>query len=108
MLPDNKILAAVDIGSNSIHIVIARVVKGSLQIISSHRERTQLALGLGEELLLTGAAMQRGWECLQRMAKLLSDAQPDQVRAVATYALRAAHNRDRFFRASRGIAGLPH
>ncbi len=105
MLPDNKILAAVDIGSNSIHIVIARVVKGSLQIINSHRERTQLALGLGEELLLTNAAMQRGWECLQRMAKLLSDAQPDQVRAVATYALRAAHNRDVFLEQAEALLG---
>ncbi|NNC55787.1 MAG: exopolyphosphatase, partial [Pseudomonadales bacterium] len=106
-LPDGQVLAAVDIGSNSIHLIVARVVQGSLQTIASHRERVQLVREMGADARLSAAAIQRGIDCLERMAAMLTDAQPDKQRAVATYAVRAASNRDEFIRRAEEALGFP-
>ncbi|MBT8149186.1 MAG: exopolyphosphatase [Pseudomonadales bacterium] len=106
-LPANQVLAAIDIGSNSFHLIVARVVQGSLQTITSHRERVQLALGMQVNMQLDAAAMQRGYQCLQRMGKILRDAQPDQVRVVGTHALRAATNRNDFLAKAETLLGHP-
>lgn len=95
-LPDNKLFAAVDIGSNSIHMMIARISKGALQPIQAYRERVQLAAGLSPERILSEDAIERGVECLQRMGKVLSDYALDQVRVVATHTIRVARNRNDF------------
>ncbi|MGB5324908.1 MAG: hypothetical protein WBN40_05720 [Pseudomonadales bacterium] len=104
-LPDGQVLAAIDIGSNSIHLIVARLVQGSLQTVASYRERVQLALGMGTNGLLQEAAMQRGIDCLQTMGSMLKDAQPDKLRAVATFALREAKNRDEFIKRAEQVLG---
>ncbi|NNL11898.1 MAG: exopolyphosphatase [Pseudomonadales bacterium] len=104
-LPDGQVLAAVDIGSNSIHLIVARAVQGSLQTVASHRERVQLARNMGANYELDAAAIQRGIDCLQRMGAMLADAQPDKRRAVATYAVREAINRDVFLRLAEAALG---
>ncbi|MCG7587513.1 exopolyphosphatase, partial [Photobacterium sp. OFAV2-7] len=58
--PRPREIAAIDIGSNSFHMVVARVIGQSLQIISRHKQRVQLASGLDEHHNLNQAAIQRG------------------------------------------------
>ena len=106
-LPDNQVLAAIDIGSNSFHLIVSRVVQGALQTVASHRDRVQLALGMTSDYALDPSAMQRGYDCLQLMGKILQDARPDQVRVVATYALRAAANRNTFLQQAETLLGYP-
>lgn len=97
-LPHDKLIAAIDIGSNSIHLIVARMVQGALQPIERYRERVQLAAGLNSELVLDQAAMDRGLACLERMGSILQRFELDQVRVVATHTLRQAKNRNVFIR----------
>jgi len=91
-LPDGSTLAALDLGSNSFHLVLARKIKGELSLLKRWGEKVQLAAGLDEQGYLSEEAQQRGLECLQRMAPFVAGLDENQVRAVGTNALRAAHN----------------
>ena len=57
--------AAVDLGSNSFHMVIVHVVNGSVQIIGKVKQKVRLASGLDDDLALDDISMERGWQCLQ-------------------------------------------
>ena len=105
-LPDNKLFAAVDIGSNSIHLIVARISKGALQPIQSYRERVQLAAGLSADRVLDEAAFDRGIGCLQRMGKILSEYALDKVRIVATHTIRSAKNQKEFINLAEQALGF--
>ena len=62
--PRPQEFAAVDLGSNSFHMVIARVVDGAMQIIGRLKQRVHLADGLDENSVLSEEAMTRGLNCL--------------------------------------------
>ncbi|MEZ5987608.1 MAG: exopolyphosphatase [Planctomycetota bacterium] len=94
-VPDR--IAAVDLGSNSFHLVIARVVDGQPEVVDRRREMVQLALGLDEDGGLSRGARDRALACLQRFAQRLRGMPPAAVRAVGTNTLRAAR-RARDFR----------
>ena len=64
-------VAAVDLGSNSFHMVIARVVDGHLKVVDRMRERVQLASGLDPEGGLSPEAESRALACLQRFGQRL-------------------------------------
>ncbi len=85
-------LAAVDLGSNSFHMVVANVVSGEPVIVDRLREQVQLAGGLDDEGQLTEAARLRALACLRRFGQRLRDMPGTQVRAVGTNTLRAAGN----------------
>ncbi len=106
-LPDDQLLAAIDIGSNSIHLIIARLVLGALQPVQRRKEQVQLAAGLDEAFDLGDDAIQRGIACLEDMGKLLRDNTLDQVRIVGTHTLRAARNRDVFLSLAERAVGFP-
>jgi len=84
--------AAVDIGSNSVRLKIARAVRGRLEILHDDREVTRL----GESVFATGMldpqAMAYTMRVLQRFHRAVQDHAADRVRAVATSALRDARN----------------
>ena len=66
--------AAVDLGSNSFHMVIVHViVNGSVQIIGKIKQKLRLATGLDDELALDDVSMERGWQCLQVFSERLQD-----------------------------------
>ena len=91
-------VAAVDLGSNSFHMVIARVVDGHLHVVDRMRERVQLALGMGDDGTIAGDAEQRALACLERFGQRLSGMPAERVRAVGTYTFRRAKNRRAFRR----------
>jgi len=106
-IDNSQLLAAIDIGSNSFHLIVARNVLGALQPVQSRKEQVQLAAGLDDQLTLDDKAIKRGVECLEHMGQLLRDTAPDQVRIVATHTVRAAQNRDRFLALAEQAAGYP-
>ncbi|MEM8610101.1 MAG: exopolyphosphatase [Myxococcota bacterium] len=85
-------LAAVDLGSNSFHMVIARLDHDSLQIVDRIREPVRLAMGLQDDGALDEASQKRAQEALSRFGQRLRDFGADQVRAVGTNTLRKAKN----------------
>ncbi len=105
--PKEKTLAAVDIGSNSIHLMIARSLKGSIQPIYRFKERVQMARGLDEKNVLDNSAIERGLACLRKIGNILYDHKPDNVRVVATHTLRQAINRSRFLEKAEQFLGYP-
>lgn len=68
--PRPQEFAAVDLGSNSFHMVIARVVDGAMQIIGRLKQRVHLADGLGEDNKLS-EEQERGLSCLSLFAERL-------------------------------------
>jgi exopolyphosphatase/guanosine-5'-triphosphate,3'-diphosphate pyrophosphatase len=96
--PPGGPVAAVDLGSNSFHMVIARVVDGHLKVVDRMRERVQLAMGLDSEGGLAPAAEARAFACLQRFGQRLAETPRTQVRAVGTNTFRRAKNRKAFLR----------
>ncbi|MYH91924.1 MAG: exopolyphosphatase, partial [Gammaproteobacteria bacterium] len=100
-------LAALDLGSNSFHMVIAeQVAAGGLQIIDRVKEMVRLNAGLDESGNLSEDSQLRALDCLQRFSQRLRDIPPSQVRAVGTNTFRAAHNSAEFI--SRAEDALGH
>ena len=85
-------VAAVDLGSNSFHMVVADSVHGQLRVLDRLRERVALAEGLDAELTLGGEPLARSLECLARFGQRLRGLAPRAVRVVGTSTLRRARN----------------
>ena len=64
-------IAAIDLGSNSFHMIVARIVNGTLQVLSRLKQKVQLAEGLDENQVLSQAAIERGVNCLALFAERL-------------------------------------
>ncbi len=106
-LIDEELLAAIDMGSNSFHLAIARVDHGEVKKVASMSEKVQLAAGLDEYKNLTEAAQQRGLACLARFVGRLSAVQSSRLRIVATNALRQAKNGHEFIQKAAEILPKP-
>ena len=99
-------VAAVDLGSNSFHMVVARVEDGHVHVLDRLKERVALAAGLDDEGNLTGRAQRRALACLERFGQRLRDMSARNVRAVGTNALRRAKNSREFL--ARAESALGH
>ncbi|MDR0805781.1 MAG: exopolyphosphatase [Enterobacteriaceae bacterium] len=100
-------IAAVDLGSNSFHMVIARVVNGALQVLGRLKQRVHLADGLDKDNYLSEEAMERGLNCLALFAERLQGFSPDSVRIVGTHTLRLAVNGPEFLQRAKMIMPYP-
>ena len=87
-MQDGDLLAAIDLGSNSFHMVVARYVLGQLRTVDRLRETVRLAEGLNGRGGLRADVRQRALECLARFGQRLRDIPPQRVRAVATNTVR--------------------
>ena len=96
-------LASIDIGSNSILLLVGRMHQGKLQIQRQRKETIRLGGALDAQGQLEAAAMERGLQCLRRYAELIRDIPSSHRRAVATQTLREASNRDTFLQAASEI-----
>ena len=97
------LIAAIDLGSNSFHMVLARTQQEGIRILDRMGEKVQLAAGLDANRHLTPEAMERGLDCLRRFAQLVNPLPEGSVRVVATNALRIALNRAEFIRRAEEI-----
>jgi len=97
--------AAVDIGSNSVRLKIARLVRGRLQEIHEDRAVTRLGEGVFRTGFLTPDAMEETVKVLRRFHRAVQDAGADVVKVVATSALRDARNSRAFLEWVRSATG---
>ena len=104
-VPD--VLAAVDLGSNSFHMVVARHANGQITIIDRLREMVRLAEGLDADGRLDKAVTARALACLQRFGQRLNDVHADGVRVVGTNAFRVARRKQAFLERAREALGHP-
>ena len=93
-LPEN--IAAVDLGSNSFHMLVARTKGGEPVLVDRMREMVQLASGLDARDRLSPESRDRAIECLRRFGQRLRHMDPSEVRAVGTNTLRAAADAGEF------------
>ncbi|MCY7362491.1 MAG: exopolyphosphatase, partial [Ignavibacteria bacterium] len=92
----NKIIAAIDIGTNSFHLVIAKIdTKKRFTVLTRDKEVVRLGTSSNDMKYITEDSMQRGIETLKRF-KLICDSYDAEVIAVATSATREALNKDIF------------
>jgi len=104
-VPD--VIAAVDLGSNSFHMVVARYSHGQLTILDRLREMVRLAASLDETGRLDRAAVDPALQCLERFGQRLKDMKAESVRVVGTNTLRRAKRRGAFLDRARAALGHP-
>tara|TARA_R100000687_G_scaffold83699_2_gene89227 strand:+ start:12899 stop:14446 length:1548 start_codon:yes stop_codon:yes gene_type:complete len=103
--PHSDIYAVIDLGSNSFHMLMVKVVGGSVQVIGRVKRKVRLAAGLNDNLVLSRKAMKRGWECLALFAERLQDIPAANIRIVGTATLRLAQNVKTFLKEAEVILG---
>ncbi|HLP98329.1 MAG TPA: exopolyphosphatase [Sideroxyarcus sp.] len=101
------LLAAVDLGSNSFRLQVARVENDQLYMLDGLREAVRLAAGLTEDKRLDKPAQQRALSCLQRFGERLRGLPREAVRAVGTNSLRVAKNAPEFLQQAEVALGFP-
>jgi exopolyphosphatase / guanosine-5'-triphosphate,3'-diphosphate pyrophosphatase len=100
-------VAAIDIGSNSIHLVIVRAVKGQHpEIIDREKEMVRLGAGTLREHLLSKEKIQSALATLRRYKQMAEANHVDLIIATATSAVRESRNADEFIEAVRKDVGL--
>jgi exopolyphosphatase/guanosine-5'-triphosphate,3'-diphosphate pyrophosphatase len=104
-LPEGELLAAVDLGSNSFHMVVARSTLGQLRIIDRIKEHVRLAEGLDGEGGLSEEAMVRAIDTLERFGQRLATIPRDRVRAIATNTVRALRQPQNFLMPAEAALG---
>jgi exopolyphosphatase/guanosine-5'-triphosphate,3'-diphosphate pyrophosphatase len=103
---DSQVLGALDIGTNSVHLVLARPVGDDrFETLTREKEVVRLGSGGGDMKEMTPDAIERGIACLRRMRRI-ADSYNATVRAVATSAVREAGNADVFLSRAREETGL--
>ena len=100
-------VAAVDLGSNSFHMIVARPRDGHFRVLDRLREMVRLAAGLDRENNLSNEARARAIACLERFGQRLREIPPGSVRIVGTNTLRKARNAQSFLEAATVALGHP-
>lgn len=101
-------IAAIDLGSNSFHMVIARIVDDELQVVDRIKDMVRLAAGLDEATnQLDIQSQSRALEALERFGERVHGMPPGSVRAVGTNTLRKAANSRNFLAAAEEALGHP-
>ncbi len=104
---DTPIMAAVDLGSNSFHMVIARFVGHDLQVMDKLREPVRLAQGLNADRRLSAESRRRALDCLAMFGQRLRNLDRRHIRAVGTNTFRRAREADLFRAEAESALGAP-
>jgi exopolyphosphatase/guanosine-5'-triphosphate,3'-diphosphate pyrophosphatase len=99
------VIAALDIGTNSFHLVVAKPVETGFEVITSEKEVIRLGHGAGDMKQLEPEAIERGIASLKRM-RAVAEVHGAKLRAVATSAVREAKNRNEFIKRARKEADI--
>jgi exopolyphosphatase / guanosine-5'-triphosphate,3'-diphosphate pyrophosphatase len=100
-------LGAVDLGSNSFHLAVGRVVDDQIYPLDSMKETVRLGSGLGADKQLDTQAQDRALAALKRFSERLAGMPKEAVRVVGTNALRVAKNAGSFIRRAESTLGFP-
>src|SRR6185436_16518718 len=100
-------LAAIDIGSNSLRLIVAEGLRdGSYRVLDEEKETTRLAGKLASTGRLDPEAVERAVTALGRMKRIAEGYQVREVRCIATCAVREAKDGDEFCRRVKNDVGL--
>jgi len=105
--PTFDTVAAVDLGSNSFHLIVAKVVDGHIEIKDRMKEMVRLASGLDAQRNLTQEIQDKAVQCLERFGQRLRELPLGSVRAAGTNTLRTAHNAEAFLARAEQALGHP-
>ncbi|GGB07448.1 Ppx/GppA phosphatase family protein [Agarivorans gilvus] len=105
--PKTEQLAALDLGSNSFHLIIADWQDGELKIRDKVKEMVRLGWGLQDDGSLDAAAWNRAQACLDRFGERLREFKPGSVRVVGTKTLRSIIDSEVFLQAAQQRLGHP-
>lgn len=101
-----EVVAAIDIGTNSVHMVVARSVSsGPFEVLTRHKEVVRLGSGVGDMKELGADAIDRGVAAVRRCSEIAAGFDAE-IRAVATSAVREASNASEFTDRVRDEAGV--
>ena len=98
-------LGALDLGSNSFHLLVAQEVAGRIQVLDKYKEMVRLADGLDENNVIDEKTLDRALNCLERLGQRLQSLRPEHVRIVGTNTLRKAANADSFIQQAEALLG---
>ncbi|ALP52028.1 hypothetical protein Tel_02110 [Candidatus Tenderia electrophaga] len=99
--------AAIDLGSNSFHMIVARIQDGQVAVIDRIRDAIRLASGIDADNNIDAATQEQALECLRKFGQRLADFPPGSVRAVGTNTLRNANNSYTFLARAEEALGHP-
>jgi exopolyphosphatase/guanosine-5'-triphosphate,3'-diphosphate pyrophosphatase len=102
---DTGRIAAIDVGTNSVHMVVADVDAQGFTVVATDKEVVRLGEGSAGMDRISAPAIERGVAAMVRMGHI-ADGLGADVRAVATSAVREATNRDEFLEAVRDATGV--
>ncbi len=100
-------LAAIDLGSNSFHMIVARIKDGDIQVIDRLREMVRLGEGLTEDKQLLPEVSERALACLERFGQRVRAMPQGSVRAVGTNTLRQVRDEGAFLEKAKQALGHP-
>ncbi len=101
-------VAAIDLGSNSFHMIVARLEEsGTLSIIDRLRENVRLGGGLDKNGIINESAQKRAFECLETFAQRIRELPQSAVRVAGTNTLRVAENARSFVENAENILNHP-
>jgi exopolyphosphatase/guanosine-5'-triphosphate,3'-diphosphate pyrophosphatase len=106
-LQDGELLAAIDMGSNSFHMIIARYTLGQLRVVDRLRETVRMADGLDGKGGLSAEARDRALECLARFGQRIREIPPQRVRALTTNTVRQLRSPQTFLAPAEIALGHP-
>lgn len=102
---NNNFYAAVDLGSNSFHLLVVEITSNGMRIRNRVKQKVRLASGLDNNHVLDDDSLHRGWRCLQIFAQQLTTIPRENIVVVATATLRLAKNSDEFLAKGNQILG---
>ena len=102
-----EIIGAVDLGSNSFHMIVGELRYGQLAILDRIRETVRLAEGLSDSGDISPEARQRALDCLSRFGERLREVRADKVRAAGTSTIRRAREDSSFMEEAETALGHP-
>ena len=101
-----KTIAAIDLGSNSFHMIVAIKDGGSFQVVDRIKESVRLASGINSHNQLSDEVSELALDCLSRFNQRLKDVSPSCVRVVGTSTMRKIDDNNLFF--NKAIDALGH
>jgi len=104
---ESPYFAAIDLGSNSFHMIIVRIHEAKIEVIDREKEMIQIANGIHSDGHLTDEALNNAIACLQRFSERLRDIPVKQIRAVGTKTLRSVKNANAFLKQAEKALGSP-
>jgi exopolyphosphatase / guanosine-5'-triphosphate,3'-diphosphate pyrophosphatase len=106
-MPERQLYAAIDLGSNSFHMIVARHEHGELRVIDRIRDMVRLAGGLDDQGRLDPGLREEALACLARFGQRIAGIPDHQVRAVGTQTFRRLRNPAAFLVVAETALGCP-